>query len=448
MLDEWIQYQNWYNEVNEQDGDDLTNHEMGQFQDSTTYWWRVRYRDRSLGWSAWSVPARFHTSGSGSTDNLIENPGAEDAVAGWIVDEGAMESLSAGECNGISPFQGDKYFAVGALCDEYPFASAHQDIDVSMYSAIIDSSDGVVLFGAHLSDWNGSDQPALAVHCLDAMGMVLSTSDTFALQVSTWTSVDETIAIPIDTRTIRYIVMGTRFGGTDNDSYFDEIYCRISDGIDSCSAYVAPGPSNGRLYVDKDATGVPTGESWQKAYLRCENALVAASADTSVNEIWIADGVYYPTSSTDRNASFDIPGGLSVYGGFKGDEFALSERDILTNQVVLSGDIGAPGDSTDNTYHVVAISEIEDSVLIDGIEITSGMAVDADDPRGGAVNIDSTNMASIIIRNCNISSSVAAQGGGLFNNAQAIVDSCLFQFNSSTSFRQRNFKWELGNFDS
>src|SRR5690606_28024344 len=71
--------------------------------------------------------------------------------------------------------------------------------------------------------------------------------------------------------------------------------------------------------------------------------------------------------------------GVAVYGGFAGTESSLSERqtDSLslysTNPTILSGDLGVVNDSTDNAYHVIIATGLNNFTL-DGFSIRDGNA--------------------------------------------------------------------------
>ena len=96
---------------------------------------------------------------------------------------------------------------------------------------------------------------------------------------------------------------------------------------------------------------VPSGSGcWATAFTDLQPALAAAG---SGDEIWVAAGTYLPTSTTDRTISFAMKNGVAVYGGFDGTETMRSERNPAVNVTILSGDIGTPGVSSDNSYHVV-----------------------------------------------------------------------------------------------
>ena len=75
-------------------------------------------------------------------------------------------------------------------------------------------------------------------------------------------------AIPIGARTIRMLLMGTRNAGTDNDSYFDDLFIKIQTTVDDCESLevglkkptglspinVFPNPSNGKISIEASAS--------------------------------------------------------------------------------------------------------------------------------------------------------------------------------------------------
>jgi predicted outer membrane repeat protein len=167
------------------------------------------------------------------------------------------------------------------------------------------------------------------------------------------------------------------------------------------------------IYVDADASGTNDGTSWDDAYSGLQDALDRAS---DADEIWIAEGTYYPDEGTnvsndDADATFTITGtqnGLKIYGGFSGTEDNPGDRDPDAHPVTLSGDIEqndgvfAPtvdsdgdGDTptqTDhivdtNSHHVVTFegrSDPNSSVdgLITGATILSGVTITGGDSSG------------------------------------------------------------------
>ena len=61
VIDLWRQYEDWYANRNFQEGDDLTDEKLLPVKPLTTYYWRVRYRDKNLNWSVWSGVSKFTT---------------------------------------------------------------------------------------------------------------------------------------------------------------------------------------------------------------------------------------------------------------------------------------------------------------------------------------------------------------------------------------------------
>lgn len=124
-------------------------------------------------------------------------------------------------------------------------------------------------------------------------------------------------------------------------------------------------PEPAILYVNATATGNNDGTSWKNAFTSLQYALVNAHAE---DQIWVAQGTYYPTNSTDSSISFTMVNKVDLYGGFSGNETSILERDWENNKTILSGDIGVKGDSSDNSVKVV----IAANSLIDGVIICDG----------------------------------------------------------------------------
>ena len=123
---------------------------------------------------------------------------------------------------------------------------------------------------------------------------------------------------------------------------------------------------NVNIYVNQQASGANSGKSWENAYTDLQTALKNAK---SGQQIWVAAGIYHPTTDADRSVFFEMVEEVALYGGFQGDEQSLSERDWKKNLTVLSGDIGQQGVIEDNTKQVVKGA---DYAVIDGFIIENG----------------------------------------------------------------------------
>ncbi|MCF7832327.1 MAG: DUF1565 domain-containing protein [Candidatus Marinimicrobia bacterium] len=164
---------------------------------------------------------------------------------------------------------------------------------------------------------------------------------------------------------------------------------------------------------------------WQGAYENLQDALSAAS---NGDEIWVAQGTYYP--GADRGDSFILKEGVKLYGGFYGGESMLQDRDIHANPTILSGDIGISGNVSDNAYHVVRYSgSLTNATILDGFTIRDGNANDGNG--GGGLLLE--NGAAPLIRNCHFYLNQSADGGGavLLNNGVKF-EYCLFESNSAS----------------
>lgn len=132
------------------------------------------------------------------------------------------------------------------------------------------------------------------------------------------------------------------------------------------------------LFVKKGGSGSKNGSSWDNAAPELADALFAANLNDRIYEIWVAGGTYHPLYRPDNfsNAdpkspynSFLLVPSASIYGGFKGDESELADRDLslTANASILSGDFnendsfnfsdlsnsGIKNEFSENARHVV-----------------------------------------------------------------------------------------------
>jgi hypothetical protein len=221
----------------------------------------------------------------------------------------------------------------------------------------------------------------------------------------------------------------------------------------------------------------PCGDSWANA---CDFQHALRDLTTDGAELWVAAGTYFPTTSTtDREASFDLKSGVAVYGGFAGTESSREQRNPASNRVLLSGDIDhddptdsngiviAAQDANDaffgkNSYHVVTAHGVRDNAILDGFTITGGQANGTNTSElntCGAVPGDSEANSVLLRRACGggiyvrmtspftgtgneltlnnlvIAGNYATQGGGVFSGyltTTRITNSTIFRNNTHT----------------
>ncbi|TCO07767.1 choice-of-anchor Q domain-containing protein [Natronoflexus pectinivorans] len=189
------------------------------------------------------------------------------------------------------------------------------------------------------------------------------------------------------------------------------------------------------VYVKPDGTG--DGSSWSNA-----SSLVGAINNyIHGDEIWVQSGIYKPTSSTNRNASFELKRGMKLYGGFAGNETSLNQRNWVKNKTILSGNIGDPDSETDNSFRVVtargtAELPITFSATMDGFIIEGGYGNSETNfnDRGAAMRFEH---ASPIIVNCWFRDNYSLNfGGAVFTdgNSSPSFYNTIFSNNKSGRF--------------
>ena len=180
------------------------------------------------------------------------------------------------------------------------------------------------------------------------------------------------------------------------------------------------------IYVDAGATGFDNGGSWKHAFTDLQDALDEAEP---LDQIWVAAGTYKPTwrflpGDDPRLATFQMANGVAIYGGFEPDVGAVKfeDRDWVTHETILSGDIGIEGDPADNSYHVFYHPEdlaLDSSAILDGFIITAGNAELSDWPPpdilcgGGMYN----DHSSPTLNNITFVNNSAEYGGGMWVSA-------------------------------
>ncbi len=183
----------------------------------------------------------------------------------------------------------------------------------------------------------------------------------------------------------------------------------------------------GPYFVKQNAKG--KGQSWN-------DAIDLSSLLTILNEgtlqqkvnIYVTEGIYKPTNTIDRNKSFVLNSAKTIrmLGGYDSTSTGTdtTNRDVINNETILSGNIGVQENSTDNSYHVITIYN---PTVIDGFTIRDGRAsvstngwtpgiyfFKPDDNGGGIYtqNNSASNVLAISITNCKITNNSAWNGGG------------------------------------
>ncbi len=214
--------------------------------------------------------------------------------------------------------------------------------------------------------------------------------------------------------------------------------------------------SSTRYYVNQAVDASGDGKSWGAAFKTLQEAIDIAS-DAAVDEIWVAKGIYYPSKTpagnqipTSKHVTFYLGKHMKIYGGFKGDEAGLNERNWQENVTTLSGDMVQRGnpeiekDSTRNAYHVVVIVGTEEQpmdnrLVLDGFTITEGYAyLNATSSAkgetiygywgGGILNIN----ASPVLNNLFIYKNTGFVGGGIHNmNSSPVISNSVIASNGA-----------------
>ncbi|MES2774677.1 MAG: esterase-like activity of phytase family protein [Bacteroidota bacterium] len=203
--------------------------------------------------------------------------------------------------------------------------------------------------------------------------------------------------------------------------------------ISSCEA-----PAT-RLYVDKNNPAPGNGSSWTCALAELKTAVNMANATPAIKEIWVADGVYKPTTGNDRTAVLAITrADLKILGGFAGGETNEGDADPSLNLTIISGDLGTVGVSTDNSYRLVNIggSPVNtNALIIDGFIFENGNANGTGDRAVGAAILSNAIPAATPVqlkRNTFRNNNASSNGGAVYlTSSSPVFDGCKFAANTA-----------------
>ena len=186
------------------------------------------------------------------------------------------------------------------------------------------------------------------------------------------------------------------------------------------------------VHVNRAATGPDkNGIAWASAWNDLQDALRSFRTCGGVSELWVASGVYTPGLTA--TATFSIPAGVALYGGFAATESTRDQRDWQHRRTVLSGDL-AGDDRADaqgvvtstslltgtNAYHVVWLegtpsAPITGTTRLDGFVVTAGNASGGSSPHnrgGGLYCLSNGSPCSPALSNLFFSANRAAAFGG------------------------------------
>lgn len=195
-------------------------------------------------------------------------------------------------------------------------------------------------------------------------------------------------------------------------------------------------------YVKPVATGTGDGSSWENASGNLQNMIDELAKNNPQNlpgEVWVAAGTYVPQvqviSGTTYSASFLMRDGISVYGGFAGDESSKQEREVskmpwnFVNKTILEGSYYEHSKTswnesnhkwtlTSDSRHVVFFSPLpsegksgfDKSTILNGVTIRGGYAQGSE----------------------GVADFMTDRGAGVYMGINATLEKCIVTENSST----------------
>ena len=175
------------------------------------------------------------------------------------------------------------------------------------------------------------------------------------------------------------------------------------------------------LYVSEDGAGTKDGSSWANAldgntvlesgYTKLADVLQNAQCN---NCFWVASGTYLPCGDSDASKHFVLNEGVSVYGGFTGDETSLEERDVENNLTIFSGELQGDDNETNNTDGIFITAPTTAlwsyNATLDGLTLTKGYT---STHRGAALLVNEST--AVTLNQCQVHDN---REGGIYNSGK------------------------------
>jgi hypothetical protein len=193
--------------------------------------------------------------------------------------------------------------------------------------------------------------------------------------------------------------------------------------------------TNRTAFVAAGAAGANNGTTWANAYTNLQTAIAAVLSTGCIDTLKVAQGTYKPSAfprnakmqdssviTDTRHYTFHIPSNLTIIGSYATSGVGIPN--INVTPTILSGDLGVVGDSIDNAYHVVLVTDAP-NVGLQTLRIERGTAngtstvvrttlVDASN--GGGLYMAGSPLAWVI-KNRVQRNSCYQYGGGVYMNA-------------------------------
>lgn len=241
---------------------------------------------------------------------------------------------------------------------------------------------------------------------------------------------------------------------------------KVGDATDICAYEFQAVSADRILRVKPDGNDANNGSDWGNALRSVQEAINRLAERGQGGEVWVKAGTYQPSvymsgESTDRSAAFVMKDGVSVYGGFEGNEETRAERDNkkgsmpwqYTHPTVFVGNAyggaatGGGGkceyNEADNKWsvtgsnsnHVVWFANLDGTAfknvtVLDGVTIKGGSAQETVGTkenffgdRGAGVYM----AGNAYLTNCVVTENAATgKGGGVYLYGGRIIGSLLY----------------------